>query len=109
MWNGHDNDSDVVISAAFCELFTATNAIKALNQVGFEDNDVELFGVLAGHMPDLTHFLRQKGVPLEHALYYQACFEEGGLLVMVHARRSARQKTAVAVLKQLGGIFAPAQ
>ena len=87
-------------------LFTAAKAIKALNQSGFEDSDVELVGVLAG-LPDLTWLSRDLGIPLEHALYYQACCEYGAVLVMVRARQVARTKTALAVLRQQGGVLAP--
>ena len=100
-------DSEVVISAVFCELFTATNAVRALNQVGFEDIDVEVVGILAGRVPDLTGFFYETGVPLEHFSYYRACLEDGGVLVIVHARRLARKRKALAVLKQQGGALLP--
>jgi hypothetical protein len=108
MRNEPNIDSGAVISAIFCELFTATNAVRALNQVGFEDSDVEVVGILAGRVPDLTDFLYETGLPLEHTSYYRACLEDGGVLVIVHARQLARKKKALAVLKQQGGTFAPA-
>lgn len=107
MWYERDIHSEAVISAVFCELFTATSAVNALNQVGFEDSDVELVGILAGGLPDLTGFLYETGVPPEHTSYYAACLEDGGALVIVHARQLARKKKALAVLKQQGGTFAP--
>lgn len=107
MWNGPSIDSEAVISAVFCELFTATNAVRALNQVGFDDSDVEVVGILAGRVPDLTGFLYETGLPLEHTSYYRACLEDGGVLVIVRARQLARKKKARAVLKQQGGTFAP--
>ena len=108
MWNGPNIDSEAVISAVFCELFTATNAVRALNQVGFEDSDVEVVGILAGRVPDLTGFLYETGVPLEHTPFYRACLDEGGVLVIVRAPQLARKNKALAVLTQEGGTFAPA-
>jgi len=100
-------NSEMVISAVFCEPFTAADAIKALNQVGFEDSDIDLVGLLAGSLPNLTWLCREVGVPLEQALYYQTCFEDGGVLLIVRAQQLARKKTALTVLKQQGGIFPP--
>jgi hypothetical protein len=99
-------NSEVVIGAVFYELFTAAKAIKALNQVGFEDSDVELVGVLAG-MPDLSWLSRDMGMPVEHAQYYESCCEDGAVLVMVRARRLTSTMTALAVLQQQGGVLAP--
>jgi hypothetical protein len=99
-------NSEVVIGAVFYELFTAAKAVKALNQVGFEDSDVELVGVLAG-MPDLSWLSRDMGMPLEHAQYYESCCEDGAVLVMVRARRLTSTMTALAVLRQQGGVLAP--
>jgi len=106
MRNGPNIESEAVISAVFCELFTATNAVRALNQIGFEDCDVEVVGILSGRVPDLTGFLYETGVPLEHTSYYRACLEDGGVLVIVRAHQLARKKKALAVLKQQGGTFA---
>ena len=107
MWFRPRTDSEAVISALFCELFTAVNALQALNEAGLEDSDLELIGVLAGGIPDLTGFLSKTGVPGEHAAYYQTCFEDGGVLILVHARQPALQKKALAVLKEQGGTVAP--
>lgn len=107
MWNKHPGNSEVVISAAFYDLFTAASAIKALNEMGFEDCDLDLVAFLAGCQPELSCFFDEAGVPREHASYYQSCFEDGGALVIVRASQLSR-KNAVAVLKERGGEFAPA-
>jgi hypothetical protein len=107
MWNKQPGNSELVISAAFYDLFTAASAIKALNEMGFEDRDLDLVAVLAGGPPELTWFFHAAGVPLEQASYYQACFEDGGALVIVHAGPLRRKHAALAVLKQRGGDFAP--
>jgi hypothetical protein len=98
-------DPHVVISAAFCDLFMAEGAIRALTQAGFEEGDVELVGILGGRVPDLTGFCQSIGLPLHHALYYEACFEDGGALLTVRTR--TRKHAALAVLTEHGGIFPP--
>jgi hypothetical protein len=107
MWNKQPSNSELIISAAFYDLFTAASAIKALNEMGFEDHDLDLVAVLAGCLPELTWFFHEAGVPPEQASYYQACFEDGGALVIVRARQLSRKNAALAVLKQRGGDFAP--
>ena len=107
MWNKQPGNSEVVISAAFYDLFTATSAIKALNEMGFEDRDLDLVAFLAGCQSELTWFFDEAGVPREHASYYQSCFEDGGALVIVRACQSRRKNAALAVLKARGGDFAP--
>jgi hypothetical protein len=100
-------NSETLIVAGFHEVFTAANAIRALNQVGFEDDDIGMVGVLAGPFADLTCFCRDIGVPAEHALYYENSFEDGGVLLLVRARESFMKKTALAVLNAKGGILPP--
>jgi hypothetical protein len=108
MWNKQRGNSEVVVSAAFYDLFTAASAIKALNEMGFEDCDLDLIAFLAGCQPEISCFFEEAGVPREHASYYQACFEDGGALVIVRACQSRRKNVAFAVLKERGGDFAPA-
>jgi hypothetical protein len=109
MWNKQTHNSELVISAAFYDLFNAASAIQALNEIGFEDRDLDLIAVLAGgRLPELTWFFREAGVPAEHASYYQSCFEEGGAVVIVRACQRSRKNAALAVLKQRGGDLAPA-
>ena len=108
MWNKQTHNSELVISAAFYDLFTAASAIQALNEMGFEDHDLDLVAVLAGYQPELTWFFHEAGVPAEHASYYQSCFEDGGALVIVRACQSSRKNAALAVLKERGGELAPA-
>ena len=100
--------SDILVTAGFYEVFTAANAIKALNQVGFEDDDIGMIGVLAGPSADLSRFCHDIGLPREHALYYQSSFEDGGVLLLVRARESFMIETALVVLSEKGGILPPA-
>ncbi len=101
------HNSETLITAGFYEIFTAANAIQALNQVGFHDDDIGMVGVLAGPVVDIAGFCRDLGLPREHALYYQTSFEEGGVLLLVRARESFMKQTALAVLNAKGGILPP--
>src|SRR5215475_120453 len=78
---------EIVVTAVFCEPFTAANAIRELTQLGFEDTDIDLVGVLAGAWPN-SRSLSDIGVPAEHASYYQDRFEDGGVLLVVRVRQS---------------------
>lgn len=109
MWGNENSNSGVPVSAVFCELFTATNAVRALSDQGFEESDVDVVGALNGRVPELACFLRETGVPSEQVSYYENCFEEGAVLVVVHVKQSTRKRRARAVLKEQGGSLAPPQ
>jgi hypoxanthine-guanine phosphoribosyltransferase len=101
------NSSEVLVSAGFYEVFTAANAIRELKQVGFEDDDIHMVGVLAGPVTGLARLCRDIGLPAQHALYYETSFDDGGVLLVVRARESFMKKTAQAVLNAKGGILPP--
>lgn len=100
-------NSETLVTAGFYEVFTAVNAIHALNQVGFEDDDIGMVGVLAGPVTDLTGFCAAMGLPRAHAMYYQTSFEDGGILLLVRARELFMEQTALAVLNAKGGFVPP--
>lgn len=106
MLNEHGGGPEIVITALFCEPFAAANAIRVLTQVGFQDADIELVGVLAGSAPN-PRWLCNIGVPPEHALYYQTCFEDGGVLLFLRTAQRVRKQIALAVLEEEGGILPP--
>lgn len=106
MSNEPGGGPETVVTALFCELFAAANAVRALTQVGFQDADIDLVGVLAGSAPNVRWFYKI-GVPLEHALYYQSCFEDGGVLLFVRVGQRVCKQIALAVLEQEGGILPP--
>jgi hypothetical protein len=106
MVNKHTTRTEFVVTAWFCEPFAAASAIRALTQVGFNDADIELFGVLAGSIPNLP-WLCSMGIPPEQALYYQTCFEDGGVLLFLPAAHHIKRQIAVAVLEQQGGTLPP--
>jgi hypothetical protein len=101
------NDRQAIVSAAFCDLFMAGNAIEALTQAGFAENDLELVGVLDGQFPTLKGFCCHMGMPAEHASYYEGCFEDGGALLVVRTHQRTDSQAALALLRLCGGIFPP--
>lgn len=105
--SNENRDPLIVISAGFCDLFNAESAIRALAQAGFADSDLELIGILTGRIANLIGFCQSIGIPFEHALYYQACFEDGGALLTVRTRQRSRKQAALALLREHGGIFPP--
>ena len=102
-----NKESPHVVSAAFGDLFRASDALQALARAGFAEGELELVGFLDGHVPNLSAFCRNMGMPIEHASYYQACFEDGGALLVIHTRQRNDHQFALSVLRQYGGIFPP--
>ena len=98
--------SETLVTAGFYEPFTAAGAIKALNEVGFQDSDITMLGMLAGSLSNLSHVCEDLGVPFEHASYYENSFDDGGLLLIVRAR-SEMKETALAVLNARGALLPP--
>ena len=101
------SDRQAIVSAVFCDLFMAGNAVEALTQAGFAESDLELVGVLDGQFPSLKRFCCNMGMPAEHASYYQACFEDGGALLVVRTHQRTDSQAALALLRLCGGIFPP--
>jgi len=105
MFESRDNNAETLVTGVFCEVFSAAEAVRALNESGFQDEDINLIGVLSGRAPDLRGFLRAMGVPAGHAAYYNACFEHGAVLITVKTPPSYRKKIAIRLLRQCGGTF----
>jgi hypothetical protein len=107
MFREPNRSRDILITAGFYEAFTAVSAIRALNQVGFADDDIGMVGLFAGPASNLSGFCQSLGVPHEHASYYQSSFEEGGILLIVRARERSMKETALAILNEQGGLLPP--
>jgi hypothetical protein len=98
------------VTGVFCEPFSAADAIRRLTESGFADHEIDLLGVLSGRPPNLIWFLRNLGLPHDHAEYCNACLSEGAVLVMVQippSYASRKRKIARRVLKQHGGVLPP--
>ena len=94
-----------LVAGVFCEAFGAADAVRALNDHGFEDEDIDLIGILSGRAPDMSWFLRDMGVPADHASYYNAHLEEGAIVVMVRTAESRHREVALRLMKKHGGTF----
>ena len=94
-----------LVAGVFCEAFGAADAVRALNDHGFDDDDIDLIGILSGRAPDLSWFLRDMGVPDDHASYYNAYLGEGAIVVMVRTEESRNRDVAVRLLRRHGGTF----
>jgi hypothetical protein len=107
MLQERNNDQELLVTAGFYEAFTAASAIRALNQVGFPDDDIGMVGLLAGPPTSLVCFCEAIGVPQEHASYYSNSFEDGGILLIVRTRKLSMKEAALAILNEKGGILPP--
>ena len=96
--------SPPLVTAVFCEMFSAADAVRALGHNGFDEQDIEIIGVLSGHAPDLSWFLVGMGIPVHHAKYYNARFEDGAFLVLVRTFPVHKKQIARRVLKRFGGV-----
>jgi len=103
MFSNREDSSPALVTGVFCEIFSAADAVRALNESGFDDEDIDLVGVLGGQAPDLNWFLLGMGIPADQGAYCNACFEEGAILVMVRTPPSQRKQVAQKLLKQHGG------
>ena len=95
-----------LISAVFWEPFSATSAIEALLRIGFCDSDILAVGILEGRAPDLCEFLASVGLPSLEAAYYNSCFQDGAVLLMVYLSLPANEQLALDVIRRHGGLRA---
>jgi hypothetical protein len=95
------------ITAIFWDGLTAGSAVTALLRVGFPDTDVYAVGVLTGPVPDLTDFLASLGIPAVDALFYNDCFQDGAILVIIRSRAPRDERRAREVMLRHGGVLPP--
>ena len=80
------------ITAIFWDPWSVGSAMTALLRAGFSDTDLYAVGVLAGHAPDLHDFLDSLGISAADAAYYNDCFQDGAVLLIVGAQVSGDQQ-----------------
>jgi hypothetical protein len=100
--------SQQLITAIFWEAFNAASAATALSLTGFADSDIDAVGVLAGAAPDLSGFFASVGIPELDAVYYNECFQDGAVLLLIRAR-PWEQPIAIDVIRRHGGLLPPSQ
>jgi len=99
-------NSYLLITAVFWEVFSAGSAVTALLHIGFADTDIDAVGVLSGPAPDLSGFFASVGVPRVEAAYYNDCFQDGAVLVLIRAQ-PWEQPIATEVVRLHGGLLSP--
>jgi len=92
------------ISAIFWEGLSAGSAVGALLKVGFSDSDVYAVGVLSGSAPNFGELLDSVGISPQEAEYYRECFQDGAILLVVHAHTMAQKRQALEILENHGGV-----
>jgi hypothetical protein len=98
--------TQALVTAIFWEAFSAGSAVAALLGIGFADSDIDAIGVLTGRPPDLSDFLTSIGVPRSDASYYNDCFQDGAVLLLIRTQPWAQQ-IAVEIVRKHGGLLAP--
>jgi hypothetical protein len=98
-------DLHATIAAVFWETFSAGNAITALLETEFCEEDLYAVGALTGPPPDVSPLLRSTGMPPRDFAYYNDCFQEGAILLLVRATSPRERRTAVDVLSRHGATF----
>ena len=107
MRNNQGISTPMPMTAIFWDALSAGSAVTALLRAGFPDTNIYAVGVLAGRAPDLNTFLRSLGIPPADASYYNDCFQDGAVLLIIGAQVSADKRRATEVILRHGGIFPP--
>jgi hypothetical protein len=99
--------SQTLVTAIFWDAFGAGSAVTALLRSGFAESDVHVVGVLGGRAPDLTQFFLSMGITVVDATYYNSCFQDGAMLLIVRAQPPCDEQSALEVIRRHGGISPP--
>jgi hypothetical protein len=94
------------VTGLFWDAFSAASAVTTLLHIGFADDEVDAVGVLGGGSPDLSEFLFGMGIPVLDAIYYNNCFQDGAVLLIVRTHYN-RKRIAFEVIRGHAGILHP--
>ena len=94
------------VSSLFWDGFEAAQAIADLAQFGFSSEDVCAFGTLTGRIPDLDRCLLAMGLTPSESAYFADCFDEGAVVLVVHAHEAEQRNVAARLLRLRGGLMA---
>ena len=100
--------SRLFVTAVFWELVSIGSTVAALLHIGFTEADIDAVGVLSGPAPDLSAFLDSVGLPRADRIYYNDCFQDGALLLIVRTQ-PGKQRIALEIVRRHGGILPPSQ
>lgn len=95
------------LTAIFWDALSVGSAVTGLLRAGFCETDVYAVGVLAGQAPNLREFLDSLDIPAIDAAYYNDCFQDGAVLLIVGAYVSSDKRRALDVIQRHGGILPP--
>ena len=101
-------NSRLHVSSLFWDGFDAAQAITDLSQSGFATEDVSAFGTLTGRVPNLDRCLLAMGLTPSESAYFAECFDEGAVVLVVHAHEAEQRNVAARLLRRHGGLFAAA-
>jgi hypothetical protein len=103
----HGISTPTPTTAIFGDALSAGSAVTALLRAGFPDTDVYAVGVLEGRAPDLRDFLDGLGIPGVDTVYYNNCFQDGAVLLIVCTQTACDERSALEVILRHGGILPP--
>jgi hypothetical protein len=96
------------VSSLFWDGFEAARAMADLAQSGFASEDVSAFGTFSGRIPNLVRCLLAMGLTPSESAYFAECFDEGAVVLVVHAHEAEQRNVATRLLRRHGGLFAAA-
>ena len=104
MFTCKSDPAPAVLTGLLWDTFGVADAIAALMRGGFSEYEIDALGVLCGRAPDLTDLLLSMGVERESAIFYNDCFADGAMLLIVYTKSGSRARTALNIMRQHGCI-----
>ena len=104
MFTSKSNPAPAVLTGLLWDTFGVADAIAALMRGGFSEYEIDALGVLCGRAPDLTDLLLSMGVERERAIFYNDCFADGAMLLIVCTKPGRRARSALNIMRQHGCI-----
>ena len=102
-----NSDLQAPVAAIFWEGLSVGNAVDRLLDAGFSDRDVSAVGVLSGRAPDLGDFFASHSIPAVDSSYFNECFKDGGIVLIIRAPTASHKRRALDVVLRSGGILPP--
>lgn len=102
-----NSDLQTPVTAIFWEGLSVGNAVDRLLDAGFSDRDVSAVGVLSGRVPDLRDFFASHSIPTADSNYFNECFKDGGIVLIVRAPSASDKRRALDVVRRSGGVLPP--
>ena len=104
MFTSKNNPAPAILTGLLWDTFGMADAISALMQGGFSEYEIDALGVLCGRAPDLTDLLFSMGIERERAIFYNDCFADGAILLVVCTKPGRRARNALNIMRKHGCI-----